>query len=118
MERHGYRSVVAERIRAEHQARAEARLQRAAQHEQTAAPPRSPKDIATESAFRWAAEYGRTPEVQPKSQEEVAKESAQKWLRYRQAQEEQEAQAQGRKQTASTPSSAKRARTKDHDHSL
>jgi ATP-dependent exoDNAse (exonuclease V) alpha subunit len=58
MERHGYYSVVAERIRAEHQARVEARLQRAAQH---------------------------VPALEPKSPEDIQKESVQNWLRYRQA---------------------------------
>jgi len=86
LERHGYHSVVAERIRAEHQARVEARLQRAAQREQSVAPPKSPTD--------------------------VAKESAQNWLRYRQAQKE--AQAQGREQTEPTSSSVNRTRGIDH----
>jgi ATP-dependent exoDNAse (exonuclease V) alpha subunit len=62
MERHGYHSVVAERIRAEYQARLEARLQRAAHHEQAAA---------------------------TKDPEEMA---VQRWLRYRQAQKEAQAQ--------------------------
>ena len=60
MERHGYYSVVAERIRAEHQERVDARLQRAAQ-------------IAPATA-------------EPKSTEEIQKESIENWRRYRQAQ--------------------------------
>jgi ATP-dependent exoDNAse (exonuclease V) alpha subunit len=73
MERHGYYSVVAERIRAEHQARVEARLQRAAQEQTVAA---------------------------PKAAGDVAKESAMEWLRYRQA---KEAQGQGQAEPARTP---------------
>jgi ATP-dependent exoDNAse (exonuclease V) alpha subunit len=66
MERHGYYSVVAERIRAEHQARVEARLERAAQHKQ--------------------------PVAVPKSLEEIQSESAQNWLRYRQEQAQAQAE--------------------------
>ncbi|MEO7205278.1 MAG: MobQ family relaxase [Steroidobacteraceae bacterium] len=90
MERHGYYSVVAERIRAEHQARVDARLQRAAQREQTVAAPITPQDLAKESALRW--------------------------IRYRQ--EQKEAQARGPEQSEPARESAVLTRTKDHDHSL
>lgn len=100
MERHGYYSVVAERIRAEHQARVESRLQRAVQHELTAAAATGPQDLAKESALRW--------------------------LRYRQAQQaethgQQHGQGQGPgrgqgQQTESASVSVKRAR--DGDRSL
>lgn len=59
MERHGYHSVVAERLRAEHQERLDLRQQRQAQH--------APAN------------------AEPKSLEEIQKQSAQNWLRYRQA---------------------------------
>jgi ATP-dependent exoDNAse (exonuclease V) alpha subunit len=52
MERHGYRSVVAERIRAEHQARVEARLQRTAAPA-NAAQPKNHKDIQSDSVRTW-----------------------------------------------------------------
>jgi ATP-dependent exoDNAse (exonuclease V) alpha subunit len=52
MERHGYHSVVAERIRAEYQARVEARLQLAAQPQQQAQP-KSHKEIQSDSVRRW-----------------------------------------------------------------
>lgn len=110
MERHGYRSVVAERIRAEYQSRVEARLQRAANHEQSTAAPESPEGAAVQ---KWL-QYRQAHEGQPKSEEEVAKESVQKWLQYRQA---QEAQERGRQQTE--PATASRsAQTKDRGHSL
>ena len=53
MERHGYQSVVAERIRAEYQSRVEARLQRAAQYEQPVAGPKSPEDTRNQAIQNW-----------------------------------------------------------------
>jgi MobA/MobL family len=114
MERHGYYSAVAERMRAEHQARVEARLARAAQHEEAASTPKSCQDLAKESALRWAARYGRAQGTQLKSPDELAKESALSWARYREAQKE--AQAQGREQTEPARTSAHRPR--DRDRSL
>jgi ATP-dependent exoDNAse (exonuclease V) alpha subunit len=111
MERRGYHSVVAERIRAEHQARVEARLARAGQHQQSVAAPKHSEDTAMESAERWAQHRRAEKEAHPKGHEDTAKESVQKWLQYRQAQKE--AHAQGREQTDPAPASAKRAR--DHD---
>lgn len=103
MERHGYHSVVAERLRREYQSRVEARLERAAHSEPSAA---------------------------PKSLEELRKESAQQWLRYRQAQNEAgtparapaqsltPAQAPGREQTEPAGDSASFSRRKGNDYSL
>jgi ATP-dependent exoDNAse (exonuclease V) alpha subunit len=54
MERQGYRSLVAERIRAEHQARTEARLQRSsAQRSSLAAEPKGPEEIRREARENW-----------------------------------------------------------------
>jgi ATP-dependent exoDNAse (exonuclease V) alpha subunit len=111
MERHGYYSIVAERIRAEHEARVEARLARAAQHEKAVTAPKNPLELARESALSWAARYGRGQE---KSPDELAKDSAQRWLRYRQEQREQQVQA--REPTEPARTSAKHAR--DNDRSL
>ena len=113
MERRGYHSVVAERIRAEHQARVEARLARAGQHDQSVAAPKHSEDTAKESAERWAQHRRAEMEAHPKGQEDTAIESVRKWLQYRQAQKE--APAQGREQADLAPASAKRAR--DHDRS-
>ena len=119
MERHGYHSVVAERIRANYQARVEARLQRAAQHERPIA---APKSLAQEAALRWAAQYGQAHE---KSPEDMAKESAMRWLRYRQAQLQEQAQGKApaneraqergheREQNGPAPALAKRSRDYD-----
>jgi hypothetical protein len=49
MERHGYRSILAERIRAEHQARVEARLQRTVQPAQ----PKNHKEVQSDSVRAW-----------------------------------------------------------------
>ncbi|HEY2463559.1 MAG TPA: MobQ family relaxase [Steroidobacteraceae bacterium] len=91
MERHGYSSVVAERLRAEYQARVEARLARAAQYEPTAV---------------------------PKSLEEIQKESARQWLQYRQAHQEAHKEAPGREQTEPARDSAKQSKNKGNDYSL
>ncbi|HEX3602596.1 MAG TPA: MobQ family relaxase [Steroidobacteraceae bacterium] len=64
MERHGYRSVVAERIRAEHQERVEARLQRSAQPAQPVQP---------------------VQRVQTKNHKEIQLDSVRTWLEYRKA---------------------------------
>ena len=106
MERRGYRSVVAERIRADYQARVEARLQ-TAQHEPQAAVPKSPKDLAMESALKWAARYRQEHH---KSPDDLAKEAATRWLRYRQE------QLQEREQAGPAPGSVNRSR--DYDLSL
>jgi ATP-dependent exoDNAse (exonuclease V) alpha subunit len=116
MERRGHRTVVAEGIRQQYQARVEARLQRAAQRSPTPArasePKRSlsPQDPAKQSAERWrrwretqpqlnlnskdlakqaALRWRRWRETQPqlnRNSEDLAKESAQRWRRYREAQ--------------------------------
>lgn len=72
MERHGYYSVVAERIRAEHQARVEARLARAAQHEPPAAAPKSLEEIQKQAALNWL----RYRQAQGREQTEPAPASA------------------------------------------
>ena len=114
MERHGYYSFVAERIRAEHEARVEARLARAAQQEKPAVVPKNTQELAKESALMWAARYGRTQEAQPKSPDELAKEAALSWARYREAQKD--APVHGREQTEPARTAAKHAR--DSDRSL
>jgi hypothetical protein len=53
MERHGYRSVFAERIREDYQARVESRLQRSAQPVAAAAEPKSIEEIRKQSAENW-----------------------------------------------------------------
>jgi ATP-dependent exoDNAse (exonuclease V) alpha subunit len=86
MERRGHRTVVAEGIRQQYQARVEARLQRAAQRSPTlaraSAPKRSPDELQRQSAQSWR----RWRETQPKlslSPEDPAKRSAENWRRWR-----------------------------------
>jgi ATP-dependent exoDNAse (exonuclease V) alpha subunit len=74
MERQGYRSVVAERIRTEHQARAEARLERSsAQRSSLAAESKDPEEIrrqARENWLRMRQGHGESaPELTERSQE-------------------------------------------------
>jgi hypothetical protein len=83
MERHGYHSVVAERIRAQYQARVEARLQRAAQ-EQPVAAPKSLADKTKEFALRWFRYWQAQEQAEPKSPEQPAKDSIQSGFGYRQ----------------------------------
>jgi ATP-dependent exoDNAse (exonuclease V) alpha subunit len=91
MERRGHRTVAAERIRQQYQARVEKRLQRTAQRSPTPArasePKRSlsPQDPAKQSAERWR----RWRETQPqlnRNSEDLAKESALRWRRWRETQ--------------------------------
>lgn len=69
MERHGYRSIVAERIRDEHQARVQARLDKAAERAES---PVLEPTIGVSVA-------------RPQSVEEVQREAVENWLRYRQS---------------------------------
>ena len=93
MERHGYRSMVAERIRAQYQARVEARLQRAVQREKSVGAPKSLGDRAREFAQRWLR-YGQPQkeaqkEAEPKSRERRPEESIHRGLGVRPAREAQ-----------------------------
>jgi hypothetical protein len=89
MERRGQRTVVAEGIRQQYQARVEARLQRAAQRSPTPArasePKLSPDELRRQSAENWR----RYREAQPKlslSPKDPAKQSAERWRRWRETQ--------------------------------
>jgi hypothetical protein len=53
MERHGYRSSVAERMREDHQARVELRLQRAAQQAPAVGELKSPEEIRMQAVENW-----------------------------------------------------------------
>jgi ATP-dependent exoDNAse (exonuclease V) alpha subunit len=75
MERHGYRSVVAERMREEYQARVQARLERDAGHEISGPAVRT---AAEPSALGSAAK--------PQSLEDIRREARENWLRLRQSQ--------------------------------
>jgi hypothetical protein len=67
MERLGYYSGVAERIRAEHQARVDARLERAAETTPPAAEPKNPEEIQKESIENWRRYRQAQLQVQPEA---------------------------------------------------
>jgi ATP-dependent exoDNAse (exonuclease V) alpha subunit len=130
MERRGQRTVVAERIRQQYQARVEARLQRAAQRSPTPArasePKLSPDELRRQSAENWRRWRDTQPKYNP---EELAKQSAQNWRRWRDTQpklNDEELQRQSvekwlryreERSKSQSPSQSK-ARTRDHDLSL
>jgi len=60
MERHGYRSVVAERMREEHEATIEARLQRSAARDALLAKPQSLEEVRRQARESWL-QMRRTP---------------------------------------------------------
>jgi len=67
MERHGYRSVVAERIREEYQARVESRLQRSAQPVAATAEPKSIEELQKQSAENWRRWREAQAQLQPQA---------------------------------------------------
>jgi hypothetical protein len=75
MERHGYRSVVADRMREECQVRVEARLERAARQE-----------VSTTSGEAVARTSAAGPATKRQSLEDVRREARENWLRSRQGQ--------------------------------
>jgi ATP-dependent exoDNAse (exonuclease V) alpha subunit len=75
MERHGYRSVVAERLREEYQARLQARLERGTGREVSA----GAESTVTEPAIK-------EPAAKPQTLEEIRREAREDWLRFRQSQ--------------------------------
>jgi ATP-dependent exoDNAse (exonuclease V) alpha subunit len=104
MERLGHRSVVAERIREEYQARVELRLQRSAQPAAAAAEPKNIEETQRQSVENWL----RLREAQPKlSAAEHQQQSIENWRRWR----EEKAQAQPSNDHAAS-------RTRDDDYSL
>ncbi len=67
MERLGIHSVVAERIRAEHEAKVEARLERAAETRPPVAEPKSPEEIQQQSIENWRRYRQAQLQVQPEA---------------------------------------------------
>jgi hypothetical protein len=130
MERRGQRTVVAEGIRQQYQARVEARLQRATQRSPTPARASEPKLSPDELRRRSAENWRRWRDTQPKlNDEELRKQSAENWRRYREAQPKLSAEELQRQsvekwlryreeRSKSRSPSQSQARTRDHDHSL
>ncbi len=85
MERHGYRSVVADRMRQEYESRVQARLERAAGREMHV--PSEPTAAKLTAAEPTAAEPAtRAPVAKPQSLEDIRREARENWLRLRQSQ--------------------------------
>ena len=61
MERHGYRSVVAERMREEHETRVEARLRRSTARDAIPAKPQSLEEIRRQARESWLQMRRATP---------------------------------------------------------
>src|SRR5260221_9620253 len=80
MERHGYRSVVADRVRREYEERVQARLERAAGRE---VPIPSEPTVAQPAVAEPTA---RAPAAKPQSLEDIRREARENWLRLRQSQ--------------------------------
>jgi ATP-dependent exoDNAse (exonuclease V) alpha subunit len=72
MERHGYRSFVAERMRAEHQARVDARLQRAAEHSPALPESKRPEDIRRQAVESWLRYREAKEKEQPQAETQAA----------------------------------------------
>jgi ATP-dependent exoDNAse (exonuclease V) alpha subunit len=113
MERHGYRSVVADRMREEYEARVQARLDRGAGRDVSAA------GREASAAGRDASATGRdvpaaaaaVPEPPAKwtaanrpSSEELRRQSIENWLRYRERQAQSQNQGQSQERDESLPS--------------
>lgn len=109
MERRGYRSELAERVREEHHTRVDARLQKSAQQERSAA-----KSLGLEEAQKQpSSAWGRYRQTQP-DLEEMQKQAREAWQRYRQEHSEPKRAEASHEEPAHD--GAKRSR--DHDFSL
>jgi hypothetical protein len=86
MERRGFRSVVAERVRAQYEARVVARQERSAGRGNTDALGRTGAVERPAAETLVAAEAAPAPAVKPQSLEDIRREAREDWLRYRQAQ--------------------------------
>jgi ATP-dependent exoDNAse (exonuclease V) alpha subunit len=97
MERHGYRSAVADRMREEYQARVQARLARASSREvlatpeSAAAPATATPAIAAVPAAAPPAAKGSV--AKPQSLEDIRREARENWLRQRQNQSQSHAES-------------------------
>ncbi len=95
MERHGYQSVVADRMRQEYESRVQARLERVARREMhVSSEPTAGQSTAAEPTPGQAATGA--PAAKRQSLEDIRREARENWLRMRQSQ----IQGQGRPESA------------------
>ena len=105
MERRGFRNVLAERMRAQYEARVAARRERSAGRGNSAAVEGTGGvERAAVDAPVAAVGPAAAPAVKPQSLEDIRREAREDWLRYRQAQAQARAQSRGR--TEAAPSAA------------
>ena len=124
MERRGYRSVVAERMREDYKAREQARLERSAAREGADAA-REGADAApggADAAKPLVAESTAPgPGNKPRSLGDIQQEAVENWLRYRESQGYSPSQGNSRDQTqnhAETAPAVKTGRVRDDDLAL
>jgi ATP-dependent exoDNAse (exonuclease V) alpha subunit len=109
MERRGYRSVVADRIREDYQARVRARLERGANQAKAAGAENS-------QALPDAGEAAATAAAKPQSLADIRREARENWLRMRQSQGQSQGQSHNPSpEHAESASSATRDRARDDD---
>jgi ATP-dependent exoDNAse (exonuclease V) alpha subunit len=90
MERHGYRSVVADRMRQEFEERVQVRRERAAgREEHVPSEPALAKPAVPEPAVPGSA--AKAPVAKPQSLEDIRREARENWLRLRQSQRQSQA---------------------------
>lgn len=109
MERHGYRSVQAERMRMEYQARVQARTQRDADHRASAEPTeRAAPTVATAATVQESNVAQRRPTL-----EDIRRQAREDWLRMRQ---EAALKSTGLQQSAKVQDSAAGQEHSHDDH--
>ena len=119
MERRGYRSVVAERMREDYKAREQARLERSAAREGAGAARDGAGDArdGADAAKPVVAESTAPgPDNKPQSLGDIQQAAVENWLRYRESQTQTNSQGQ-RQDHAQTPA-VKTSRARDDDLAL
>jgi len=92
MERHGYQSVVADRMRHEYEGQVQARLERAAGREvHIPSEPTLAEPAVAKSAV--AEPTAKAPAAKPQSLEDIRREARENWLRLRQSQSQSHAES-------------------------
>ncbi len=92
MERHGYQSVVADRMRHEYEGRVQARLERVAGREvHIPSEPTLAEPAVAKSAV--AEPTAKAPAAKPQSLEDIRREARENWLRLRQSQSQSHAES-------------------------
>jgi hypothetical protein len=112
MERHGYRSILAERLRADYQARVAARNERTQSQSSSQSQSRSQSQSQSQSQRQPQADRGQSPQLtgQRQSLEDVRRQARENWLKMRQ---EAAQSSQSSQSTHSPPAGPRLARDDD-----